>query len=193
MGAQHSNRLWMVAGFAAAVLLGIGTWFLAISPQRTDAAALQVQTHDANAQAEILRTRIGKLKADQAQEEVLKKALIARKAALPEDSGVPAFLRQLQITGTTVGVDISGITVGDPVPVDTVPGVYELPIQLTAEGTEARLGDYLKLLQGADQKRAVLIEVASLSKAEERTSLNLTVKAFVAPPAGAGTPSITTD
>jgi hypothetical protein len=35
--------------------------------------------------------------------------------------------------------------------------------------------------------------VANLSKDEERASLNLTVKAFVAPPAGAGMPSITTD
>jgi Tfp pilus assembly protein PilO len=193
MSARHLNQLWMVAGLAAIALLGVLTWSFAVSPQRSDTAALEEQTQAAHDQADVLRARIVKLTADKANLPNLKDELAIRQAALPANSGVPAFLRQLQATGTKVGADITGITVGDPAPVDTSPGVWTLPIQLTAKGTTAQLDGYLKQLQGTGQKRAVLIEVANLASEGESgdTSLNLTVKAFVAPPAG--TTSITTN
>jgi Tfp pilus assembly protein PilO len=200
MGARQINQLWMLAGVAAVALLGVMTWFFAVSPQRTDAAALQAQTEVAEDQAATLRTRTVKLTAEKANLPALRLDLAARQAALPANSGVPAFLRQLQATGTSVGVDISGITVGDPAPEEGSSGVWELPIQLTAQGTVAQLDGFLKQLQGAGQKRAVLIEGANLTTESDAatgpagsTSLNLTVKAFVAPPVGTGTPAITTN
>ncbi|HET6529836.1 MAG TPA: type 4a pilus biogenesis protein PilO [Actinoplanes sp.] len=194
MSARLVNQLWMIAGLAAVVLLGLLTWSFGVTPQRTDAASLKEQTNAAYDQANILRARIAKLEADKAKLPTLKAQRAARKAALPANSGVPAFLRQLQATGTKVGADISGITVGDPEPVDATPGVWALPIQLTADGTPAQLDGFLKQLQAADQKRAVLIEIANLTSegsAAGSTSLNLTVKAFVAPPVG--TTNITTN
>jgi Tfp pilus assembly protein PilO len=194
MGARHANQLWMIGGLAAIALLGVLSCSFAVSPQQADAAALAEQTQAAHDQADVLRARIVKLKADKANLPTLKNVREARKAALPANSGVPAFLRQLQATGTKVGADIRGITVGDPAPVDTSPGVWALPIQLTAEGTPAQLDGFLKQLQGAGQKRAVLIELANLTSeggTAGATSLNLTGKAFVAPPVG--TTSITTN
>ena len=196
MGARFSDRLWWIVGAAAIALLAIATWFLAVSPQRTEAAELRVQTEDAQATADQLRNRIVKLTAEKAKLPELTRELNARKAALPSDSGVPAFLRQLQATGTKVGVDVSGVVVGDPAEEETAAGVWALPIQLTAVGTEARLGGFLRQLQSADQKRAVLVEVANLSTENNdpaKVTLNLTVKAFVAPPVGGNAPSITTD
>ena len=187
MGARQINQLWIIAGVVAIALLGMLTWFLAVSPQRTDAAALEEQTQAAHDQADVLRARIVKLKADKANLPNLKAELAARHAALPANSGVPAFLRQLQATGTKVGADISGVTVGDPAAMDSSPGVWELPIQLTAQGTATQLDGFLKQLQGSGQKRAVLIENANLTadgSTDGETSLNLTVKAFVAPPVG---------
>lgn len=200
MGARHADRLWMVAGMVVILLLAVATWFLAVSPQRTEAAGLADQTATSEARAEELRGRIVQLTADKAKLGPLTKALNASKDALPADSGVPAFLRQLQATATQVGVDVSGLTVGDPAAEDAATGVYALPIQLTAEGTAAKLGDFLKQLQGADQKRAVLIGATNLtSNGQSATGsaqdwgLSLTMKAFVAPPAGAGAPTITTN
>jgi Tfp pilus assembly protein PilO len=200
MGARQVNQLWMLAGVAAVALLGVVTWFFAVSPQRTDAAALEAQTQLADEQVNTLRTRTVKLTAEKANLPTLKRDLEARQAALPSNSGVPAFLRQLQATGTSIGVDISGITVSDPAPKEGSASVWELPIQLTAQGTVVQLDGFLKQLQGTGQKRAVLIQGANLSTesdaaagASGTTSLNLTVKAFVAPPLGAGTPSITTN
>jgi type IV pilus assembly protein PilO len=150
----------------------------------------------AASQAADLRKRIVKLEADQSKLGTLKDTLATRQDALPSDSGVPAFLRQLQASAAKVGVDVSGVTVGNPGQEKAVNGVWSLPIQLTADGSAAELGDFLNQLQGESQKRAVLIETASLTApgdAGDDQALSLSVKAFVAPPAGAGAPVVTTD
>jgi Tfp pilus assembly protein PilO len=200
MGARHADRLWMIAGVAVIALLGFITWLLLVSPQLTETADFKEQAGTARTQAAELRTRTAQLQADQARIVQLTKERDAHAAALPSDAAVPAFLRQLQVSGTAVGVDVSGVTVGNPAQVENVTGVWALPIQLTAEGTAAQLGGFLDQLQGAGQKRAVLIEAASLgsgsgdvSGAAAQLSLSLTVKAFVAPPAGAGAPTVTAD
>ena len=200
MGARHADRLWIVAGMAVIALLGVATWFLAISPQRTEAAGLADQTATSHAQADELRARIVKLTADKAGLGELIKTLNAGKVALPADSGVPNFLRQLQATEPAVKVDIENVTIGEPTPEETVPGVWSVTMQLNAQGTVAKLGDFLKRLQSATQSRAVLIEAANLTSGGAATTgtagdwtLSFTMKAFVAPPVGAGKPAITTD
>jgi type IV pilus assembly protein PilO len=200
MGSRHADRLWLAGGAAVVALLVAITWLLLVSGQRTATAGFQEQTDTAHTQAAQLRTRTAKLAADHARIRELTADRDALAAALPDGSGVPEFLRQLQGTGTAVGVDVSGITVGSPVAVETVPGVWALPIQLTAEGNAAKLGAFLDQLQGASQKRAVLIETANLDSegddaagAAREMSLDLVVKAFVAPPLGAGAPVVNAD
>jgi Tfp pilus assembly protein PilO len=198
MRARHADRLWMIAGAAVIAMLAVVTWLLLVSPQRTDADGLRQQAATARDQATELRARTTKLAADRARIGALTDERDALAAALPADSGVPAFLRQLQASGTAVGVDVSGITVGSPAAEKSVAGVWSLPIQLTAEGSAAQLGAFLDQLQDADQKRAVLVKSASLSSSGDSAttsamSLSLSVEAFVAPPAGAGAPTITSD
>jgi len=198
MSARHGDRLWMIAGMAVIALLAAATWFLAISPQRTEASDLRAETQTAQAQADDLRARIVELTADKAKLSVLKATLEARQNALPADSGVPAFLRQLQTADAAYGMNVSGLTVGEPVPDEAVPGVWSVPIELTAQGTAKQLSVFLKQLQSADQQRAVLIQAADLGPDDEGATtgdllLTLTVKTFVAPPAGADAPTITAD
>lgn len=202
MGARHADRLWMIAGAAVIALLVVVSWFLLINPQKTEAADLKAQTDTAQIQAVDLRKRIATLKKQKSNLARLKATLAGYQDALPADSGVPAFLRQLQASGTELDVDVSGITVSAPTEVENLAGVWALPIQLTAVGTADDLGAFLDQLQGADQKRAVLIESANLTNAQDieadadgptRMSVSLTVKAFVAPPVGSGAPTVTTD
>jgi type IV pilus assembly protein PilO len=194
------DHLWLIAGVTVVALLVAVTWLRLVAPQRTDAAELREQTATTEMQATQLRTRTAQLAAAQTKIGELTRTRDARAAALPADSGVPAFLRQLQAAGTAVDVDVSGINVGQPTEEKAVPGVWSLPIQLTADGTADRLGAFLDELQGSGQRRAVLIQNAGLSSgggteagAARVLSLSLTVKAFVAPPAGAGAPTVTTD
>jgi len=202
MGARHADRLWMIAGAAVIAVLAAVSWFLLISPEKTETDDLRAQTETARSQAVNIRKRIATLKKQSADLGKLKATLAGYQDALPADSGVPAFLRQLQAAGTDLDVDVSGITVSSPAELENVPGVWALPIQLTAEGSAEQLGTFLDELQGADQKRAVLIESANLTSAQaddtaadeaEELSVSLAVKAFVAPPVGSGAPTVTTD
>jgi len=194
MRTRHADRLWMIAGVAVAAVLGVVTWLLLVTPQRTEATELTEQIDAAAAQATQLRKRNVELAAVHAKINELTRTRDARAAALPPDSGIPAFLRQMQASGNAVDVDVSGISVGQPTELEEVSGVWAVPIQLTAEGTVADLGSFLDRLQSSGQKRAVLVENVTLEGAEgKELSLNLSVKAFVAPPVGAGAPTVTTD
>jgi Tfp pilus assembly protein PilO len=200
MRTRHADRLWVIAGAAVIGLLSVITWLLLVSPQRSEAAELRQQTDTAVAQAGQLRTRTAKLAAAQSRIGELTQTRENRALALPSDSGVPAFLRQLQASGTAVGVNVKAVNVGLPAAEKTAAGVWSLAIQLTADGTAAQLGAFLDQLQDSGQKRAVLIQSANLGGGDGGSggtatsmSLDLAVKAFVAPPAGAGTPTVTAD
>jgi Tfp pilus assembly protein PilO len=198
MGGRHADRLWMAAGFAVIVLMSVAAWFLLISPQYTEASDLREQTDTSLSQATVLRKRIVALKKEKANLPKLKAALQTYQDALPSDAGTSAFLRQLQQSGTDLGVVVGGMTVGSPAESKDSTGVLELPIQLTVTGEPAALGDFLEQLQGGGQKRAVLISSATWTAATNAddlstTSISLQLKAFVAPPVAAGAPDVTTD
>jgi len=200
MRARHTDRLWLIAGATVVALLVIFTWLWLVDPQRTEATELREQTATADTQAVQLRKRTAELTAAQAKIDELTRTRDARLAALPAGSGVPAFLRQLQGSGTVAKVDVSGITVGMPAEEKALPGVWALPIQLTADGTVAQLSAFLDQLQGSGLKRAVLVQTTNLSGgggestgAARVMSLSLSVKVFVAPPVGAGVPTVTSD
>ena len=165
MGARHADRLWMIAGAAVIAVLALVSWFLLISPEKTDTADLRAQTETARTQAVDIRKRIATLKKQSTNLGKLKATLAGYQDALPADSGVPAFLRQLQAAGTDLDVDVSGITVSSPSQLPGLPGVWALPIQLTAQGPAENLGTFLDELQGA---RQAAIQIAADSMEELR-------------------------
>ncbi|MEV8505163.1 hypothetical protein AB0368_10090 [Actinoplanes sp. NPDC051475] len=195
MRAGRLDRLWMIIGLLVIGLLTAVTYFAVVSPTRAEANELIQQAEGERDQAVSSRRQIAKLAEEKKNEGKLIATRDAYRDALPSGSGVPAFLRQLQASGTDLGVDVSGITVGTPAEAKGVSGVWEIQIQLIAEGDVGDLDDFLRQLQGSDQKRAVLVQSAGLEigNGETPTRLNLTLTAFVAPPAGSGAPAVTTD
>jgi Tfp pilus assembly protein PilO len=198
MRTRHAARLWILAGAVAAAAIVAVTALVLVPTLRTDTDALREQAGFAEVQAAKLRGTNARLAADQANIGKLTSEVQALTTALPADSGVPVFLRQLQATGTAVGVDVSGLTVGAPEADKNVTGVWALRIQLTADGSATQLDRFLDRLQGSAGTRAVLIETANLTESAAgpdstapRMTLNLNIKAFVAPPAGAGAPTVT--
>lgn len=180
MGARHADRLWMIGGVLGAALLVAAGWFLAISPKNVDATGLRQQTAATETRLVALRQRLAELQKQASDLPTYRAALKSHQAALPTDSGVPDFLRQLQNSGDKVGVSVSGVTVSAPQQNTALPTVYDLPINLTANGTPDDLDSFLDELQTV-QPRAVLIESANLSASDgEQTSIAVTLKAFVA-------------
>ncbi|MFI7598753.1 hypothetical protein [Actinoplanes sp. NPDC049681] len=184
----------MIIGVIVTAVLIAVTYFGVVSTTKAEAAELASETEERQAQTIDLRKRVAKLADEKKNEKSLTATRDTYRDALPSGSGVPAFLRQLQASGTSLDVDVSGISVGIPSELKALPGVWSIQIQLSAEGAVDNLSAFLDSLQGSGQKRAVLIQTANLEvSAEGGTRLSLTVSAFVAPPAGSGAPAVTTD
>jgi Tfp pilus assembly protein PilO len=198
MGARYADRLWMFAGAAVIVVLTVVGYFFVIGPKYAEADDVRAQADTIETQMVVLRKRIAELEKQKNSLAKYRAALKANQQALPSDPGLPDFLRQLQSSGDDVGVDVSGVTVSAAEQVDGSSAVWALPITLTATGDADGLRDFLDQLQST-QPRAVLVESANLTSSTgdeaasgSDTSISLSLKAFVAPPAGTGAPAITT-
>lgn len=193
MRTGRADHLWMIIGVFMTALLIAVTYFGVVSTTRSDTAELREAIGAAQDRSFELRKRVADLAEEAKNQNKLAAERNTYRDALPSGSGVPAFLRQLQESGTELDVDVSGITVGAPAEEKTVAGVWSIPIQLSATGDPEKLSDFLRELQGSDQKRAVLIQTASLNMENNQTKLDLSVNAYVAPPAGSGAPAVLTD
>jgi Tfp pilus assembly protein PilO len=200
MGARNADRVWLFAGAVVILLLVVASYLLLIRPKYVEASDVNAQVENTQTELITLRRKIADLDRQRAQLPKFKAALAVSRLALPVDSGVSDFLRQLQRDGDKVGVSVTGISVASPVKSTVAADVWELPITLNAEGDPAKLSLFLTQMQTA-QARAVLVKSANFldgttatSSSENSTqpSLSLSITAYVAPPAGSGVPIVTT-
>lgn len=204
-GVRNVARIWAICGAAVIVVLALAGWFLVIGPKFTEADGVRRQADDTRMQLVSLRRKIAGLDEQQAQLPAYRAALKANRAALPTDSGVPDFLRQLQSSGELTGVAVSGFSAATPVQAVGLADVWQIDMTLNAQGAPDGLSKFLDRLQ-TEQPRAVLVQSINLtedvsessgsspaggSSGGGRTTLNLSLTAFVAPPTGT-TPIITT-
>ena len=200
MGARHAYRLWIFGGVAVVLVLTVVSWLFVISPKYAEADTVRTAVADTELKIVSLRKRIAELEKDRARLPEFKRELARNRNALPTDSGVPDFLRQLQSSGDALNVTVGGVNLSAPALVDGFTTVYSLPMTLTAEGSAENLASFLRQVQ-EKQPRAVLIDSVNVTseKADDaggsdagEVSVSLALKAFVAVPAGAGAPTITT-
>jgi Tfp pilus assembly protein PilO len=200
MGARNADRIWLFAGAVVIVLLVVASYLLLIRPRYTAASEVRAQVDETQAQLVTLQRKIADLDEQTTQLPKYKATLAVSRLALPADSGVSDFLRQLQRAGDKVDVSVSGISVAAPVKSTVASDVWELPITLDAEGEAAKLSLFLTQLQ-TGQTRAVFVKSANLvlgttaadsSSATTDASISLSITAYVAPLAGSGVPIVTT-
>ncbi|SNY29244.1 type 4a pilus biogenesis protein PilO [Paractinoplanes atraurantiacus] len=182
MDARRANQVWLAGGIAAIILLVLGTWFLLISPKLSDTDAVQAEADDVNIQLLRLNKEVAKLAAEDKKRATHQASVDELAANLPESYGEPDFLRMLQTTGAATNVTISNFTAGDPAASATVPTAVEVPITLTATGTQSNVDKFLVSLQSV-QDRAVLVTSVSLSSSTDadnagRLNADLNLTAF---------------
>ncbi|GLY97340.1 hypothetical protein Acsp02_45940 [Actinoplanes sp. NBRC 103695] len=189
----------MIGGAAVIVALALISWFFLINPKYAEASDVRRQAEDTEIQITMLNKRIAELEKQKSKLPQYRAALKVSQRALPADSGVPDLLRQLQKSGDDLDVTVGGVVVNGASVQKDLPNVYALPINLTLEGSAENLGTFLTQLQQS-QPRAVLINSAAMTtqvstEGAENTgqpTINLSLVAFVAVPAGQGAPSIAT-
>ncbi|MEP7177607.1 MAG: hypothetical protein ABI775_00815 [Pseudonocardiales bacterium] len=198
MTLKLDKRFWVGGGAVAAVLLIVAGWFGAISPQLSGASSLRNQSDSVQQANGVLQSKIAALKQQNSTLHTLTAKLQAALDALPFDSGLPAFTRQVssqaaqhRVALTSISVGTAGPAAAAPaaaapaVPAAAVPAaagpaagatpvaaLYSMPITLRSTGSAK---DQLAFLQAIrlDGPRRALINSTDLS-----------------PGAGAASPSI---
>jgi Tfp pilus assembly protein PilO len=197
---QRVDRLWLMGGIVVVALLAAAGWFLVISPKHTDTSAVHDQVGDGNVQLAKLRHQLSQLDTEKKQLPAMKAKLAAYKTALPSEDALPAnnpqaaFLNQLQDFGAAANVDITSLTVGQPVASDSLPSVNEVAITLSVDGDLSNMSAFLLKMQNA-QGRAVLITSVGLTAKPTDADPNdstasLVLTAFETP--GTGSTKLTT-
>ncbi|MDQ1743180.1 MAG: hypothetical protein QOE23_1519 [Pseudonocardiales bacterium] len=114
MSGLKGDRVWMVGGAVAGVVVSALAWFMVINPELSNAASLDEQTADSQTQNISLQSKLHRLQADNANMDVLVASLRETRTALPVTSDLAEFTRQLSGYASANRVSLSGITAGEP-------------------------------------------------------------------------------
>jgi hypothetical protein len=178
MSRLQDRRYLLAGGVAVAVLIAAIGWLGVISPQLSKASALRGEAANVEQQNSVLGGKVKKLKDQNANIDSLTTALQNALDALPYDSGLPAFTRQLsrqaqqhQIVVTSIAVaSITAAAIADPGPTTaTSPGtsaggtpavapgrLLAIPITLVSTGSLPHQLAFLTAIQSAGPRRALV-------------------------------------
>lgn len=117
MARERIERLWVIGGTVLAVLVAAIAWLVVVHPELSKASSLRSATNSARSENSTLQAKIDKLERDRSRIGSLRRSLAAAQAALPSDSGLDAFTRQVSAQATAAHVTVTGITAGLPTPV----------------------------------------------------------------------------
>ncbi len=121
MSGMRGDRLWMVGGGVAGVVISALAWFMVVSPELSNAASLDEQTVASQTQNISLQSKIHRLQADNSNMDALVASFQQARNALPVDSSLADFTRQLTGYASQHGVSLSGITAGEPMALTDAP------------------------------------------------------------------------
>jgi hypothetical protein len=184
MKALENPRVWTGGGaFAALLIIAVG-WFLFISPERGSVSDLNAQAATTRQENSVLQLKVTSLQIKSKQINKYTSSLKAALSALPFDSGLPAFTRQLSAQGAANGVDVTAVVVGGvtavapaaapaaptatdgststapaaAAPVATTPagGLFSVSVTVDSDGTLPHQLAFLKAVQTAGPRRALI-------------------------------------
>lgn len=111
---QHleDKRVWMAGGALAAVLIVAVGWFMFIGPELSSTNDLHSQAAATRQQNTMLQLKVKSLQLKSTQLRRYTRSLKASLLALPVDSGLPAFTRQLTAQGADNKVAVTSVAIG---------------------------------------------------------------------------------
>lgn len=179
MEARRTERIWLIGGMVAIVLLIAAAWLLAVSPKFAEADEVQAQADDTTIQLTSLRKEVAALKQQNEKKATYQAQLDTLVTNLPETYGMPVLLRSLQDAGVATSVEVSSFSVGATVTSAKTPTAVEVPLSMNIRGTVPDVSKFIVRLQQT-QNRAVLINAVTVSDedADDQVTTNLTMTAF---------------
>ena len=109
-----SNRLWTIGTVTIMAVLLLAGWFLGAQPFLAAAAAADGERSTVEAQNVAHQAQIAQLLTENKQLPSLEKDFTALNASIPSSSDTSSFITGLNSLAIGAGVQITGITVGNP-------------------------------------------------------------------------------
>jgi Tfp pilus assembly protein PilO len=111
---MQTHRILSLGSILAMLLIPVMGWFLVAQPQLAAASAADQQRADIDAQIAESAAVVAKLKADSANLPALEAELDALRGSIPASVDPSGYLDGLGVLAARTGVEISGLTVGEP-------------------------------------------------------------------------------
>lgn len=191
------TRVWSAGAALVGVLLVVGSWFLLISPQRSEAASLREQDTQAQAFNDQLKLKTQQLKAQFASLPARQAQLAEIKQQMPENPALPSLVRDLSKYADQAGITLVSVAPNSPAPLAasaqngaatltpaTTAPIQQIQTTVVTSGSYAELTLYLQKLQ-AQMRRAVMVDSIALTKAstegaaKDDLQMTLTTRVFV--------------
>ncbi len=114
---RSSTRLWVAGTVLVALVVVAASWFTLVAPKRAEAAALQQQTVDTDAQNADLQVRIAELEAQFEDLPERRAELEEVRRSMPVTPDLPTLVRDLDAMADRAGVTLMNVAPGQPVAV----------------------------------------------------------------------------
>jgi Tfp pilus assembly protein PilO len=161
-----STRVWLIGGALLALVIAVVGWTAFIGPQLSATGDLRDETVETQRANDLLEVKARSLEDKSTRMAGLTSSLRAAEAALPSDSGLPDFTRQINAQAKAAGVVITSVVVGAPAPVvgvtpdsTAVGGLFSMPVTVECRG---RLGDQIAFLSAVRTAGARRVLISSL-------------------------------
>lgn len=115
----NGRTAWLAGGALGTLLIVAASWLLFVHPKLSDADAARSDAAATRTSNDALRAKAATLRDKSEHLDGYRAALRGALAALPTDSGLPAFTRELTRAAAAHHVAVAGITVGGISAVDT--------------------------------------------------------------------------
>jgi hypothetical protein len=195
MRALNDRRVLLGGGALVTVLILAIGWFALIGPRLSATADANSQRESVELSNSQLQARVAALRKLSADPQALVASLSAALKALPMDSDVASFQRQISDEATATGVEISSVTVGDPSAVQGATGQaaapaqwMQVPVTLLTSGPAASQAKFLDGLQYTISRRALVSSVsvtpasgATAGSIDDASSMTVGLTLYYAP------------
>lgn len=181
MPVLQNLRAWAGLGLAVAIVLVVVSWFGLISPLRADTTLLRGQQTAVEQQNVVLSHKLDVLRSQKENMASLRASLRSADQALPSDSGLPDFTRQVSRQAAGAGVVLGSIAVGAVTPVGraaaaaapaapaaktptataaagsaTAGQLFAIPVTITTRGSAKAQFAFVKALEQVGPRRALI-------------------------------------
>lgn len=195
---EQGPRLLVGGGVVAALFLAALSWFVVISPARSDAQTLRDNTAAVQTQNLAIEAQTVTLRQQAEDRDQLVESARQALAGLPSGAQLPGFNRQLSRQARAQGVDLTSITVGastssaeagaaaDPASPTPSTGTLTIPVTVQTSGPMVQQLLFLHELQQVGPRRVLVMSTSvtpgvSDSAIETDSSMTVQLTVFAAP------------